>query len=799
MQASKTGRHETPVTSLSTSYSNQHPKASSREDSRRIARIHFKQLSEFLETHLRKEAPSSRTSARDKLTRLTRQQFQELSTDVYDELCRRIQGNEGITPRSSKTDSMGAGTTPYLPTKDDFHPKRNQARQKLATLPKTRFKDLASDVYYELVRRYPELLEEQEEQQMQDENREGGEELDKEGEDKSKAEKRNSIQSSRRSSNDLTNNPFNSPLSGGQALLDHNAGTASAPHNRNGSLASTSSLPFTKATPRHSTVSVLQESNDQFDLPPPPAVDRLHHDSLRVDSVDGADGFSSRSISYSSVGNSIPPAPSESQNPFDNQDSRQQSIADFDNSVGDFEPPQSTNPSLTLAPKEGDDHHKTVSSFSNVSLNEFKASLENDMRNEPKRDFSTNLSKRSSDDSLPRETIETREIKDSELAEGTTQPLFYPPPRPAAAASSPLRTTFDNGDTDRLRLEFAQKESRLGRERDELKHQVIQLIEEVKNLGEREEARFAAEEQTRDYIHSLEIQLKELKDKFGFVKSELDRFKRSSGLQPPLPDNNAANISINENGAVAFETLTGLQTAIDDLIVAGRSTSPSLVLNVMKPIVNQVTLIQSDVEAWQNNTDKAESDRVNVLKEKIIATLDNLMTATRNHAMGGGLSPISLLDAAASHVSMTAIEIAKLVGLRQTSSGSVGHRIIDDKSIERSWDDSKNNIEEHSNKVTALIEHVLSSSRQHRNTQLPELSNYLHQIISSTSIITDICHNIKDSEEMFRINTVVDNLHNSNSILSEYSGDEVLEGETRKKLLSTLISIASNLKDLLRL
>lgn len=211
---------------------------------------------------------------------------------------------------------MGAATTPYLPTKDDFHPKRNQARQKLATLPKTRFKDLASDVYYELVRRYPELLEEQQEQeqqQMRDENREGRE-FDKKGEENTKAEKHNSIQSSRRSSNDLTNNPFNSPLRGGQALLDHNAGTANAPHNRNGSLASTSSLPFTKATPRHSTVSVLQESNDQFDLPPPPPVDRLHHDSLRVDSVDGADGFSSRSISYSSVGNSIPPAPSESQN-----------------------------------------------------------------------------------------------------------------------------------------------------------------------------------------------------------------------------------------------------------------------------------------------------------------------------------------------------------------------------------------------------------------------------------------------------------------------------------------------------
>ena len=49
---------------------------------------------------------------------------------------------------------------PFLPVRDDFHPKRNQARQKLATLPTGRFKDLSSDVYYELARRYPEFKEE---------------------------------------------------------------------------------------------------------------------------------------------------------------------------------------------------------------------------------------------------------------------------------------------------------------------------------------------------------------------------------------------------------------------------------------------------------------------------------------------------------------------------------------------------------------------------------------------------------------------------------------------------------------
>ena len=110
-----------------------------------IAKTHYTALRKYLASHLIKEKlgiSAQRQSARDKLVRLTQQQFQELSTDVYDELCRRL---------------MNSPTVPFLPLKTEYHPKRNQARQKLATLPKSRFKDLASDVFAELSRRYPQF------------------------------------------------------------------------------------------------------------------------------------------------------------------------------------------------------------------------------------------------------------------------------------------------------------------------------------------------------------------------------------------------------------------------------------------------------------------------------------------------------------------------------------------------------------------------------------------------------------------------------------------------------------------
>lgn len=44
---------------------------------------------------------------------------------------------------------------PFLPAQAGFHPKRNQAREKLATLLPPRFQELTSDIRYELGRRYP--------------------------------------------------------------------------------------------------------------------------------------------------------------------------------------------------------------------------------------------------------------------------------------------------------------------------------------------------------------------------------------------------------------------------------------------------------------------------------------------------------------------------------------------------------------------------------------------------------------------------------------------------------------------
>lgn len=110
---------------------------------------HYSTLKRYLAQSLRDDKGNPKPNkARDKLLRLSSVQFQELSTDVYDELLRR--------QSASRPQTSGPSQVPtYLLPKENFHPKRNQARQKLATLPAARFRDLATDVFYELERRFP--------------------------------------------------------------------------------------------------------------------------------------------------------------------------------------------------------------------------------------------------------------------------------------------------------------------------------------------------------------------------------------------------------------------------------------------------------------------------------------------------------------------------------------------------------------------------------------------------------------------------------------------------------------------
>jgi len=130
-------------------------------------------------------------------------------------------------------------------------------------------------------------------------------------------------------------------------------------------------------------------------------------------------------------------------------------------------------------------------------------------------------------------------------------------------------------------------------------------------------------------------------------------------------------LPVTVDGGVLDIHITAFLSAVDSLLTAGRSSAPSRVLTPMKSIVNAVTSIIEDVKAFERRPQRdradVDVDALRSLRERADATLSNLVAATKTHASSAGMSPVSLLDAAASHVSATVTEIGRTVFIRKAT------------------------------------------------------------------------------------------------------------------------------------
>lgn len=84
-----------------------------------------------------------------------------------------------------------------------------------------------------------------------------------------------------------------------------------------------------------------------------------------------------------------------------------------------------------------------------------------------------------------------------------------------------------------------------------------------------------------------------------------------------------------------------------------------------------ISEISEDVKAFERDPNfSVDQTRLESLKHQSSSTLNNLMSAARSHATSSGLSPISLIDAAAGHVSANVVDLIKLLKIRRTAKPS---------------------------------------------------------------------------------------------------------------------------------
>jgi hypothetical protein len=146
-------------------------------------------------------------------------------------------------------------------------------------------------------------------------------------------------------------------------------------------------------------------------------------------------------------------------------------------------------------------------------------------------------------------------------------------------------------------------------------------------------------------------------------------------LQAPKFDKTNDQLPVSADGGVLDVHITAFLSAIDGLLTAGRTNAPTRVLTPMKAVVNAVTFIIEDVRTFEHRPQQDRSDvdpdALRSLRERAEATLSNLVAASKTHATSSGMSPVSLLDAAASHVSATITEIGRTLCIRKATKAEI--------------------------------------------------------------------------------------------------------------------------------
>ncbi|KAI0090600.1 hypothetical protein BDY19DRAFT_936134 [Irpex rosettiformis] len=703
------------------------PMPSLSSESRNIARTHFDELHQYLASYLAKELANSRSTARQKLTRLTRQQFQELSTDVYDELVRR------------KTNSSN-NEIPFLPVRDDFHPKRNQARQKLATLPTGRFKDLSSDVYYELGRRYPDFKEQlpdsanslispgsnYDDYPSPDINASNGTSQRRSSEDravdsgyaasspvpirKSTEEypPRRSVEgyedgvSRRRPSQDTAGRRSEDREYGSlgrrqsQTTSVHSDSTSTT--NAQSATAGMGMIIPNKSTIAEEDIEVPYARDVRDSTSTSTAVDerdrsrdqsRGHTDAEDIDSpqsppsaIGGLSGLTARLQSVNNDDDDN--GGNKSEDYFDKLSYGRASVASDRSGgmgigiaagVAGVAAASRMGGRSSVAGEEGERIRREYE-FKIATMQTRITGLERDLED-------AQLREQKWAESEERVRIMETELEElRQLAEERT------------AATLQLQKELEEIREDRdrekelatRRAQDDESELHILRERcetleagggggdteilDQLRGDMEGLMIELTDLSRRNDELMTAKDADLSVIRDLDTQLKEYKRKYEQAKTELRSVKATSQLflQPPKSED---QLPVSPDGGLLDIHVTAFISAIDSLLTAGRSNAPTRVLTPMKAVVNAVTAIVEDVRTFERRPrrDRAEIDldALHALRERAEATLSNLVTATKTHATGSGMSPVSLLDAAASHVSATVTEIAKTVLIRKAT------------------------------------------------------------------------------------------------------------------------------------
>lgn len=171
-------------------------------------------------------------------------------------------------------------------------------------------------------------------------------------------------------------------------------------------------------------------------------------------------------------------------------------------------------------------------------------------------------------------------------------------------------------------------------------------------------------------VQTLQTEVTEWKARYAKTKTSLRSLKATSMSltvdQPSAADTVQDAGFTSPTGLIKDVHITTYQTAITELLHLARSPDHTAPFNHMRALVSAVSAVVKDVDAASAGVEEPVAKEHAKLKKQVSRATNNLITTSKTFAASNGLSPLSLVDAAASDLTTAVVGLVRVVKITET-------------------------------------------------------------------------------------------------------------------------------------
>lgn len=229
-----------------------------------------------------------------------------------------------------------------------------------------------------------------------------------------------------------------------------------------------------------------------------------------------------------------------------------------------------------------------------------------------------------------------------------------------------LQQRYDSLVQEHLNLQHELEEQQ--RVTEQVRQEASEFLVEMRTIAESQKSN----ESLVMEVQTLKMEIQEWKSRYAKAKSEVRNLKAAStygaasALQANFDSFGQDSPYFSPHGRVRAANVAKFQVAMDEFISKSRQPNVDLLQYLHNVIVATRKINQAIFEHEDPRSTDVQTSEIAQCSSLVSRTANQFITTTRNHCVAGGLSPFSILDAAASDLSFAVLELMKAAKIRNT-------------------------------------------------------------------------------------------------------------------------------------